>query len=322
MNIIVDRKYSVLNSDPSLSFFSLSVSAKDVHTRALAVYFSAMMGSLLDIDIPLKEDGLYAVSNGIYVFGKQMTGEYLLYLVGDYEGIDKVMGDIFNFISGKNGNLEGMGKVFDKMSALVPHIAAYPAPVAALYKFVWEKMLHIEPADDVDVMYLNKISLILKRPDTALAFTSLEKYNTDVKDRPVLVIGDLPAEYEYIDKLVSGVSYKGKLYLHPLRSVKDVFYGYLVKWWYQDKGYGVIFERIRDYLLLYVYGKKNIPDLPSIEYVEHYSLLWKEAVADPIERVLALGIVGHIFTEGDLEVPVCEAWDDVMVTNFRVRGRA
>ncbi len=322
MNIIVDRKYSTINSDPSLSFFALSVSAKDVHTRALAVYFSAMMGFLLDIDVPLKEDGLYAVSEGVYLFGKQMTGEYLLYIVGDYEGVDKVMVDVFNFLTGKNGNLEEMGKVFDRMSALVPHIPAYSSPVTALYRFVWEKMLHIEPTDDVDVMYLNKISLILKRSDTALAFTSLEKYATHVSDRPVLVVGDLPAEYEYVDKLVSGISYKGRLYLHPLRSLDDVYYGYVTKLWYQDKGYGVIYERIRDYLLLYVYGRKSIPSLPRIDDMEHYRLLWREMFVDPIERIEILSVAGHVLTDDvDIADIVDGMWDDVMTTEFQIRGR-
>ncbi len=320
-SIIVDRRYSIINSDPSLAFFALSVSAKDLHTRALSVYFSALMGKLGDISVPLTSMGVFSPLRNVYVFGRIMAGEYLLYVVGKYEDVEKMMGDMWEFIEGKKSNLDDIGKLFDQMAAKVPRIRSLPSPVYALYRFAWEKLLHIDGEDDVDVMYLNKINLILRRSDSSLFLTSIDKYDTNVVDRPVLVIGDIPENYDVVDKLVEGIKYTARLYLHPLRSIEDVIYGYKAKLWYQEKGYGVVFERIRDYLMLYVYGKNKIPQLPNRTLLGGYEILLKELFADPIYRIEALAMSGHVLTNGTLGVLSDTEWDDAMKVEFTIRGR-
>ncbi len=322
-NIIVDSRYEILNSDPSLSFFALSVSAKEVHTRALAVYFSALISTISDAMVGLREDGMFVVPRDVYVFGKQMTGEYLLYVVGEKGKIRDLMKETISFMSGQGALLDNMGKTFDRMSATIPRIASFPSVKYALYKFVWEKLLHIQPSDDVDVMYLNKIHLLLKRSDTYLLYTSLDDYETHISDRPALLLGDVPENYEFVDKLIEGVEYRARLYLHPLRQPSDVVYGFLAKVWYEAQGYGTVYERIRDYLLLYVYirgDNTSIPPLPSPSGLENYRFLWKETMADPINRIFYVGMMGHVFE--DAEVAECTPWSDATVSNFVIRGRA
>ena len=321
MNIIVDKNYSMINSDPKIDFFAISVSARDAHTRALSVFFNALYEMLSGVTYPLDEDGIYTVSKKVYAFGKQMTGEYLFYVVGKGEYVDRFLSEFMEFMERKGSNLENMGKAFDKMSAQIPRIASYPSPVYALYKFVWERLLRIEPVDDVDVMYLNKISLILQKHNAPLILTSLSEYETNVVDRPILLVNDVPMRYEFADKLVEGISYIGKLFLQPLKSVSDVFYGYLVKMWYEERGYPVIFERIRDYLLLYVYGIDQPPKLPSSDLLENYVLLWKEMLVDPIYRILILSTAGHVLVSEDIEVYNITEWDDALQVEFIVKGR-
>ena len=321
MNIVVDEKYSVINSDPKLDFFAISVSARDAHTRALAVFFNALYEILTEASNPLDEDGIYTSSKKVYAFGKQMTGEYLFYVVGRNEYVKKFLNEFMELMERKGSNLENMGKAFDKMSAQIPRIASYPSPVYALYKFVWERLLRIEPVDDVDVMYLNKISLILQKHNIPLMLTSLGEYETNVVDRPILLVNDVPMKYEFVDKLVEGVSYVGKLFLQPLKSVSDVFYGYLAKMWYEERGYRVIFERIRDYLLLYVYGIDQPPKLPSGDLLENYVLFWREMLADPIYRIRVLATAGHVLVSEDIEVYNIIEWDDAIQVEFIVKGR-
>ncbi len=321
-NIIVDKRYEMINSDPSLSFFALSASAREVHTRALAVYFSALISTTSDTTVQLREDGMFVVPRSVYVFGKQMTGEYLLYVVGEREKVRDIMRDTLSFIGGKSASLDSMGKTFDRMSATIPRIASFPSVKYALYKFVWEKLLHIQPSDDVDVMYLNKIHILLKRPDTYLLYTSLDGYETNISDRPVLLLGDVPENYEFVDKLIEGAAYRARLYLHPLRQPSDVMYGFLAKVWYESQGYGAIYERIRDYLLLYVYGKggnTQIPMLPSPQALENYRVLWKEIMADPIYRIVYVSMMGHVFDGA--EVDRFTTWSDAIISNFTIRGR-
>jgi|GEM_PF-1835121 len=321
-NIVVDKRYEIINNDPSLSFFAISAIARDVHTRALAVYFSALISTISDTTVQLKEDGMFVVPREVYVFGKQMTGEYLLYVVGEREKVRDIMKDTLSFIGGKSSSLDSIGKTFDRMSATIPSIASFPSVKYALYKFVWEKLLHIQPSDDVDVMYLNKINLLLKRSDTYLIYTSIDSYDTHVSDRPALFLGDIPENYEFVDKLIEGVDYRARLYLHPLRAPSDVMYGFLAKMWYESQGYGAIYERIRDYLLLYVYGRgenTQIPMLPSSHVLEKYRILWKETMADPIHRIFHVSMMGHVF-EG-LEVDSCTTWSDATISNFTIRGR-
>ena len=321
MNIIVDEKYSMINSDPRIDFFTISVSARDAHTRALGVFFNALYEMLTEVSYPLDEEGIYTVSKRVYAFGKQMTGEYLFYVVGRNEYVKKFLNEFIEFMERKGSNLENMGKAFDKMSAQIPRIASYPSPVYALYKFVWERLLRIEPVDDVDVMYLNKISLILQKRNTPLILTSLREYETNVVDRPILLVNDVPMKYEFVDKLVKGISYVGRLFLQPLKSVSDVLYGYLVKMWYEERGYRVIFERIRDYLLLYVYGLDSPPNLPDSSSLEDYVLFWKEMLVDPVYRIQVLATAGHILVSEDIEVCNITEWDDAIQVEFIIKGR-
>ena len=110
MNTVVDHRYGVVNSDPKLDFFAISVSAKDIHSRALSVYFSALIDTLCDINTPLKEDGIFAISKELYLFGQQMVGEYLFYAVGTEKNVETLADDIIGFIYGKVSDLEKMGK--------------------------------------------------------------------------------------------------------------------------------------------------------------------------------------------------------------------
>jgi len=321
VNIVVDKRYSMINSDPKIDFFAISVSARDTHTRALGVFFNALYEMLTEVSYPLDEEGIYTVSKKVYSFGKQMTGEYMFYVVGKDDYVKSFLNEFMEFMERKGSNLENMGKAFDKMSAQIPRIASYPSPVYALYRFVWERLLRIEPLDDVDVMYLNKISLILQKHNAPLILTSLSDYETNVVDRPILLVNDVPMKYEFVDKLVKGISYIGKLYLQPLKSVSDVLYGYLVKMWYEERGYSVVFERIRDYLLLYVYGIDSPPRLPSGNLLENYLLFWKEMLVDPVYRIQVLSTAGHVLVSEDIDVYNITEWEDAIQVEFIVKGR-